>query len=418
MRGALFSVGGTPAPIIETLRGSPVDCALFIVSERSEEQVSTTILPAIGYSLQWECERLSDPDDLNLCYQQIRTALRGWIDRRRLRNEDIYFDLTGGTKPMSAALTLAAVEQIPCYHYVSGEREKGGVGTVVTGTEKPVTGLNPWTQIAIRQRELATNLFAQGHAEAAGVLLDQAAVTASEQTEILKAYAGLCRTLGRLDLFDFKSAWGELGRWQPRLEIIFEQRGDNRLLEWLGGFRTHVHKLNEERSRQQDFPRSLDELLANARRRGKQARYDDAIARLYRAVELFAQNRLYRAFGATSGRIPLDSLDSTLAEQLRAAFPDGMTHDGGRLQLGCAKGFSALAYSPFEDDHQLPKIYDRLKNALGKRNDSWLAHGTRPASASDFDEMWKLVLAELGIAAEALPDWPQIRFTDDRSQAR
>ena len=164
-RGALFSVGGTPAPVIEALKGSPVDSALFIVSERSEEQVSATIVPAIGYSLQWECVRVSDPDDLNACYQQIRNALRGWIDRRRLRNEDIYFDLTGGTKPMSAALTLAAVEQIPRYHYISGEREKNGVGTVVTGTEKPVTGLNPWTQIAIRQRELANSLFAQGHPE-------------------------------------------------------------------------------------------------------------------------------------------------------------------------------------------------------------------------------------------------------------
>lgn len=411
-RGALFSVGGTPAPIIETLRGSPVDCALFIVSERSEEQISTTILPAIGYSLQWECERLSDPDDLNLCYQQIRTALRGWIDRRRLQNEDIYFDLTGGTKPMSAALTLAAVEQIPRYHYVSGEREKGGLGTVVAGTEKPVTGLNPWTQIAIRQRELATNLFAQGHVEAAGVLLDQAATTASQQPETLKAYAGLCRTLGRLDAFDFRGASAELPRHQPRLEIVFEQRGETCLLAWVRELRKHLQELDGERSRQQDFPRSLLELLANARRRGKQARYDDAIARLYRAVELFAQNRLYRAFGGASGRIPLDSLDCTLAEQLRAAFPDSMTENGGRLQLGCAKAFAALAYSPFEDDHRVPEIYDRLKNTLGKRNDSWLAHGIRPASASDFDQMWKLVLAELGIAAEALPDWPQIRFTE------
>jgi hypothetical protein len=57
---------------------------------------------------------------------------------------------------MSAALTLAAVEKIPYYHYVSGEREKAGLGAVITGTERPVSGPNPWMQIAIRQRELAT----------------------------------------------------------------------------------------------------------------------------------------------------------------------------------------------------------------------------------------------------------------------
>jgi CRISPR-associated protein (TIGR02710 family) len=413
-RGALFSVGGTPAPIIEALKNSPVDSALFVVSERSEEQVSAAILPSIGYSPQWEFVRVSDPDDLNSCYQQIRTALNDWIERRRLRDEDLYFDLTGGTKPMSAALTLAAVERIPRYHYVSGEREKSGLGTVVTGTERPVTGLNPWTQIAIRQRELATSLLAQGHPDAAGAVLDQAATTASEEPETLKAYAGLCRTLARLDLFDFKSASRELGQSQPRLEIVFDQRRETRLLAWVRELRIHIQELDAERSRQQDFPRSLLELLANARRRGKQARYDDAIARLYRAVELFAQNHLHQAFGALSGRVPLDSLDPILADKLRHAFPDDQIEDekGGRLQLGCAKAFAALAYSPLEDDYQLSGVYERLKNALGKRNDSWLAHGTRPASASDFDEMWKLVLQELGIAAEALPDWPQIRLTD------
>jgi CRISPR-associated protein (TIGR02710 family) len=366
-RGALFTVGGTPAPIIEALKGSRVDCVLFIVSERSEDQVSATILPAIGYGLQWECVRLTDPDDLNTCYQQIRAALKPWIDRRGLRNEDIYFDLTGGTKPMSAALTLAAVEQIPRYHYISGEREKGGLSTVLAGTERPVTGLNPWIQIAIRQRELATSLFSLGHVEAAGVLLDQAATTASEQTETLKAYAGLCRMLTKLDLFDFKSASAELGRWQPRLEIAFEHRGDSRLLGWLHEFRIHVQELDGERSRQRDFPHSLLELLANARRRSKQARYDDAIARLYRAVELFAQNRLHQAFGASSGRIPLDSLDVSLADQLRAAFPNDLTADECRLQLArMRQDVCGFGIQPFGSRPPTPRDIRPAKERVGK----------------------------------------------------
>ncbi len=175
-----------------------------------------------------------------------------------------------------------------------------------------------------------------------------------------------------------------------------------------------MQELDVERSRQRDFPHSLLELLANARRRGKQARYDDAIARLYRAVELFAQNRLHRAFGASSGRIPLDSLDPSLADQLRSSFSEDQIEDeqGSRLQLACGKAFAALAYSPFEDDHQLPEIYDRLKNVLGKRNDSWLAHGTRAASTSDFGQMWVLVLQEFGISNERIPDWPHLSFTD------
>ncbi len=369
------------------------------------------MLPAIGYQLQWECVRMDDPDDLNACYQQIRVGLNAWLDRRRLQPEEVYFDFTGGTKPMSAALTLAAVERIPYYHYISGDREKAGLDTVITGTEKPVSGPNPWMQIAIRQRELATRLYEQGHVEAAAELLDQAAQIASDKSGTLKALAGLCRVLAGLDLFEFKGLSNELSRLQPRLEISFEHLGGHRLIAWLHEFRTHLQTLDSERARQQDHPRSLLELLANARRRRRQARYDDAIARLYRAVELFAQNRLHAAFGAKSGRISLDSLDGGVAAELRANFPEEVI-EGNRLQLGCAKAFASLKYSPFKEDDRLPEAYERLKPALEKRNQSWLAHGTRPADASDFDQMWNLVLKELGIDIGSIPEWPQLRFTE------
>lgn len=410
-RGALFSVGGTPAPIIEALKHNPVECALFVVSDKSEPQVSESILPAIGYSLQWECVRLKDADDLNTCYQQIRSALRDWIERRGLRNDDLYFDLTGGTKPMSAALTLAAVERIPSYHYVSGDREKEGLGTVISGTEKAVTGLNPWTRIAIRQRELATRLYEQGHVEAAAELLDQAAQIGSDKSETLKAFAGLCRALAKLDLFDFKGARAELGRWHQQLKLSFEHLGETQLITRLLALRDHLEKLDGERTNQKDFPHSLVELLANALRRGRQARYDDAIARLYRAVELFAQNRLYVAFGARSGRISLESVEAGLADRFRAEFPNDID-ERNRLLLGCAKAFSSLKYSASEQDHRLVEVYDRLKPALEKRNDSWLAHGTRAANESDFQQMWEAVLKELGVAADTLPSWPQISFIE------
>lgn len=414
MRGALISVGGSPEPIIHALRNNRVDYVLFIVSERSERQLTEQILPAIGYAPQWESLRLKDPDDLNSCYQQIRTALRDWINRRGLRNEELYFDLTGGTKPMAAALTLAGVERIPHYHYVSGERGKDGLGTVISGTERPVAGLNPWTQMAIRQRELATTLLAQGDVDAAGVLLEQAATSSPEQSETLKTYAALCRTLGKLDAFDFKGALNELYRCRPRIGILFEQHEDRRLTNWLTRFQIHLEDLDLERRRQTDFPYSFLELLANAARRGRQSRYDDGVARLYRAVELYGQNRLHRAFCALSGRIQLDALEPVLAEKLRTAFPECEFHDDNKdvLQLGLYKAFLALQFSPYPDDHRLVESYERLRNTLVKRNDSWLAHGTRPAGKADFDSMWDLVLKEFNILPETIPSWPEIRFTD------
>ncbi|MCC6367834.1 MAG: TIGR02710 family CRISPR-associated protein [Bryobacterales bacterium] len=410
-RGAIFSLGGTPTPVIEALKRGPVECALFVVSEKSEPLVEQSILPAIGYLLQWECVRMRDPDDLNTCYQEIRRAISDWLDRRRLQPEQVYFDLTGGTKPMSAALTLAAVERIPLYHYVSGAREKEGLGTVITGTERSITGLNPWKQFAIRQRELATQLYEQGHIEAAAELLDQASQSVTERSETLKALARLCRVLAKLDLFQFKGLPKDLGQCRRQLEVAFEQHGADKLITWLRELWVHVQALEAESRSRKDHPRSLLELLANARRRHRQHRHDDAIARLYRAAELYAQNRLYAAFGATSGHISLASLDGGLAANLRSAFPDDLVY-GERLQLSCAKGFAALKYSPLVEDHRLPEVYECLKPALEKRNQSWLAHGTRPAESADFDQMWELLIGKFGIAESAIPEWPKISFID------
>jgi hypothetical protein len=128
-------------------------------------------------------------------------------------------------------------------------------------------------------------------------------------------------------------------------------------------------------------------------------------------VELFAQNRLHAVFGAVSGRISLASLDRALAAELRSAFPNDLM-DGDRLQLGCAKAFAALKYSISEGDHGLWKVYERLKPALEKRNQSWLAHGTRPAEAADFEQMWKVAVGEFGIAESSIPEWPSISFMD------
>ena len=410
-RGAIFSLGGTPAPVIDALKRQPVQCALFVVSEKSEPQVEQVVLPSIGYELQWECVRLDDVDDLNRCYQQIRPAISGWLDRRRLRSENVYFDLTGGTKPMSAALTLAAVEWIPNYHYISGDREKSGLGTVITGTEKPVAGPNPWIQLAIRQRELATRFYEQGHVEAASELLDQAAEIASGRSETLRAFARLCRVLARLDLFQFKGLPNELGQFQRLVEIAFEHQGNSKALAWLRALREHFQALDTEARGQKDHPRALLELLANARRRHRQGHHDDAITRLYRAVELFAQNRLHAAFGAISGRIQLNTLDEGVAAKLKSTFPDDLI-EGNRLQLSCAKVFTALQYSPFVEDHKRPEVYDRLKPTLEKRNQSWLAHGTRPADANDFERMWNLVLNELTISENSIPDWPALSFVE------
>lgn len=102
----------------------------------------------------------------------------------------------------------------------------------------------------------------------------------------------------------------------------------------------------------------------------------------------------------------------TTHKSLRIAEVTGLSILARITVLGCAKAFSSLKYSASEQDHRLVEVYDHLKPALEKRNDSWLAHGTRAANEADFQQMWEAVLKELGVAADTLPSWPQISFIE------
>lgn len=77
---------------------------------------------------------------------------------------------------------------------------------------------------------------------------------------------------------------------------------------------------------------TLLELWANAERRAGQGRYDDAVGRLYRAVELRAQQLVRDAYGVELGQIAPNAFPPAQGDAVRRAFrePD----DAGRYKSG------------------------------------------------------------------------------------
>ena len=106
---------------------------------------------------------------------------------------------------MSAALTLAAVEDFNNFQYVAGrKRTKDNIGTVVTGTEYIVTRKNPWNTYAVRELERANWLLEEFHADSAAEVLTEAARKCSQDIKKrLEAYTGIARALGMADRFAF-----------------------------------------------------------------------------------------------------------------------------------------------------------------------------------------------------------------------
>jgi CRISPR-associated protein (TIGR02710 family) len=121
------------------------------------------------------------------------------------------------------------------------------------------------------------------------------------------------------------------------------------------------------------------DLINNADRKAHRRYYDDGIARLYRAMELFAQIRLEKVRGWKSGNLLL----TDLPENLRKEYVSHM-RDGKKLALDLSEDYDLLF--KLEDPFGLmfKEREARILNALIQRNLSIGAHGLEPLRGENY----------------------------------
>src|SRR3989442_11465691 len=98
-QGALISVGGTIDPIVKALDQARPSFVLFVVSSESKRQLRE-ILKRLSYIPQYNSCQVTDVSDLAACYENIRAEISRWLAERDLNPDDVYVDITSGTKPM------------------------------------------------------------------------------------------------------------------------------------------------------------------------------------------------------------------------------------------------------------------------------------------------------------------------------
>lgn len=414
-KGLIASVGGTPAPIIETMQRQKPDFVLFVASEGSKPEVEARILTEetlreLGYTPQYETMTLSDHQSVGDCYREIRGAASEWVARRGMAAESVYVDYTGGTKTMSAALVLAGVERFSAFTYVGGDRrDKGGLGVVLDGAETVIYSQNPWNQYAARDLERANELLAGFHADAAADILHEAASKCDpEHKNRVRGFASLALALGEADRFSFGSARGAFGQARGNsLEYTLDYPTFQKLSDMAVGWDKVAVQINAPGKT--PGRETLLELLANAERRAAQSRYDDATGRLYRAVELRGQQLARDAFGAELGKIKPDAFPADRRADAQDMFGD--PDENGVIKLPIQNLYAALQFSEDERLREQGAKYDRIKGHLTQRNQSLLAHGVSPVSQGGFESFWKAALEVLEVEESEIPRWPPLELT-------
>lgn len=376
-----------------SIRQQNPDFVRFLVSEISEEQT----LPLIVENADFEYDSIKNEEvnDVERIYLEYVRQIED-MEARGFHARDIVADYTSGTKAMSAALLSAAIaKELGAISYICGERDSGG--RVIKGMERPMS-FAPIRFISEKAIVQAKTFFNAYRFESAIVLCDSIEKSTShpaivEETVFLKKLAA---AYDFWDRFDFASALKYLGEVK---DSPFLQRNGIK-----GRYERNKQLLFMERENKYCYERVVD-LIANAERRfTAEGRYDDGVARLYRAFEYLAQVRLFREHGGIQTEsLGVDKLPGHLRDKYTSR-----RNESGKIQISLVAGYELL--SDMNDD--LGRLFmndlrdsDDFKVALRKRNSSILAHGFTPIGKEDALKLMSYIEKYIVVC---LPSWAKI----------
>jgi hypothetical protein len=340
---------------------------IFILTAESEKDTLPLILEKTSLSPNdFKTKCLKSMDDIEVIYDEcvelIKELLSDGFDEK-----DIVVDFTSGTKAMSAGLAIAAATMdIENFSYISGIRVGG---KVAKGTER-IIPIRANKILVDSKLKVVHNLFNNYQFDAClNILQDlRNKFGAPELQEKFKDYEKVCYAFSKWDKFDHIEAKKKLVV-TCKLDINLDN---------------NIEFLNELVSSEDKIYYIVD-LLANAERRGEEGKYDDAVARLYRIMELIAQYRLQSNFGVETSNVDLKKTPSISREWLLESKNfDGMIQIGLQNDYRLLKDFSDELGIKFFDNEQ-------LKSYLGTRNSSILAHGMTPVKESHYNKLFEIV---------------------------
>ncbi|NWF92146.1 MAG: TIGR02710 family CRISPR-associated protein [Syntrophaceae bacterium] len=408
-KAMIISVGGTSAPVIHSLNSSKPEYVCFFVSRESKKMLEQEVLPCLLFKpifsdliITQNAELLTD------CYSVLKKNLPNILEKWEVVPSEVCVDYTGGTKTMSVALALATIDNSCCYSYVGGdERSKGGVGVVVNGKEKMWFLENPWDEIAYSSQKEASILFNKArYASAAEVLEKCLDRIGKEKKPFFKALVEMVEGYELWDCFKHKDARVKLYRCKDTISTYAfgsdkkEIKGLSKKIDENLNFLDHL----------QGSPKFyFFDLLANAKRRAElERKFDDAVARLYRAIEVLAQGELKEEFEINTSDVKADKIPEELRDEFIVKYRDDRDQ---KIKLPLFASYQLLNELGDSLAQEFFKYYEKeIRPILNIRNQSILAHGFNAVSEDSFQKLLLSVMKFSGTKEEDIPEFPVLNI--------
>lgn len=406
-KSMLISVGGTLAPLIYTLNQTRPRYIIFFASPQTKESI-TYIMDSLDFRPSGTDHIIAPSAEiLGDCYATLVEQLPHKLETWGIEPSQLLVDYTGGTKTMSAALVLATTELGCDYSYVGGpERDKDGVGVVLDGREKMWYVHNPWDELAVSERRRATLLFNRARYAAACEAMQDACVKVSDAARpYYETWLSIMTAYELWDRFNHRQARITLETGFRQLTLVACRSSE--LQSRVAEISSNLSFLREAVEGRNSGMLLVYDLIANAKRRADmEGKYDDAVARLYRAVEKTSQERL-RLLGIDSSGVD----PAQLPASLRNEYLNRYQNDRGKLKLPLYASYRLLEALGDETGASFFQRYDsQIRPLLDMRNSSILAHGDLPITDSSYRKLLDVVMQFIPVEEGHLPIFPELHL--------
>jgi len=411
LKGMIISVGGITEPIVAALMAHRPDFVCFFASQQSLDLIGPikNHLKEQGHSISDYKVICDDVNDLVHCYERALSCSEKLVENG-VEPSDVVVDYTGGTKTMTAALTLATVGHGYHFSYVGGqERTKNGLGVVVTGTEVVEKGIGPWHIFAVEEKKRVSVFISTYQYDAAIAVLEQTIgnMLAAEK-DIWEGILIILKGYLAWDNFDHADAVKNISiglKHMARCENFGLKKPIQTFLEKT---RENFQLLNEMSQSTSFFkemhPLLTLDLISNAKRRYEQGKYDDAVARLYRALEMAGEIAFTEATGGSNSDVELETLPESLRGKYKNRYTDSRD---GKIKLPLMATFQVLKTMGITQGEKFHELQDTFGKLIFTRNNSILAHGSQPIKKDTCEKFIELMRSHF--VSEPLIEFPKLK---------
>ncbi|MEW5945875.1 MAG: TIGR02710 family CRISPR-associated CARF protein [bacterium] len=386
-RALSLTLGESPEPLVFTIRKYKPEAVMLICTPASRRFVNEVAAPC-GLSPS-DIEIVEVDDSAEKASAQLvdrfYNAYRRIADRLNLGAGEFAADPTGGRKWMSAALTLAASHLNLDMLYVDvkyGPDRKPDMDTM-----RVVPLGNAYRQSGLFLFDRARKMFNEYDFKESGELFENLHNEAahSHTHDLFHCLATASAELEKWDLFDYRKLKPEKLRGAAReaeRSAASSAAGRNEVENLAECFRRMAdvaETLKNTGDKNTPHPAGLFDLIENAGRRLKRGRYDDAVARLYRATEYVSQLAL-KKYDFDTKKPGWDKFDRAVVDEFEkinnGVLPGKISLESGFKLLNAAGDPVGQKFMSGGKDGR----GFLFKGNTTSRNDSLLAHGFQPCT--------------------------------------